>query len=73
VSTGGSLGGLFGALIGDLAARHGWGVSQDEAAAWGVMVAVGVGTVAHLFAAAWTGPGLLPAFRRGLHGPDTKK
>ena len=66
------LGTLFGALIGYLVAKHGWNVSQDEAAGFGVAVAAGLGTAAHLFAAAWTGPGLLPALRRGVFGAAKK-
>ena len=62
-------GGTIGALIGYLASRYNWHVSQDEALAWGALFAsVGI-TVAHMFTAAWTGIGLWPSLKRGWLGP----
>lgn len=60
-------GGSVGLVIGFIAARYGFHVSQDEAAGFGTAFA-GVGaTLAHVF----TGPGLIPAVKRALFGPRT--
>ena len=55
-------GGTIGLLIGYVAAHFGWNVSQDEALAWGALLAVTFGGAAHLFQA----PGLIPRVRAGL-------
>jgi len=57
-------GGAIGALVGYCSIKFGWGLSSDEAGTIG-LAAFAVGAwVAHLA----TGPGIVPAFRRGLFG-----
>lgn len=61
-------GATLGALIGYTAAHFGWNVSQDEAFAWGAMLATIGGILGHLVQP----PGLLPRIKAGLGIGTTK-
>lgn len=58
-------GALLGLLVGYLSTRYGWDVSQDEALAFGAGAASVGAAALHVL----TGPGLVPAIKRGLFGP----
>ena len=58
-------GGTIGLLVGVVAARYGFDVSDAEAGVIGAAVASIGGVVAHVV----TGPGVFPAVRRALYGP----
>ena len=58
-------GGIVGLLIGAVAARYGWNLSDQEAALIGATFASLGGVVAHLA----TGPGIWPGVKRAIMGP----
>lgn len=62
-------GGAVGLLVGFLAARYGFSVSQDEAIGIGAGLSSVGATLAHIF----TGPGLIPACKRALFGVRASK
>ena len=57
-------GGTIGLLIGSVAARYGWNLSDQEATLIGVAFAAVGGVVAHLA----TGPGIWPGIKRAFLG-----
>lgn len=59
-------GAAIGALIGFVASNFGWHVGQDEALTIGAAAAVVGGGLVHIA----TGPGLIPALKRAVVGPQ---
>lgn len=66
---GGGFGALLGVALAALGNRIGLQLDETTAATIGAAGAAAGVAVGHAFGAAWQGPGIFPALRRGLCGP----